>query len=418
MQPVSDERLRLAIDAATEQPGADLAAVHAKGVRSLEGLERYPTLRRLILEGSELSDLTPLAALPQLAELAVRYSRLGDIAVLAQCHEVRHLEMSFCSADDVAPLMTMVSLRTADLVGSPWADDEGRSRGAALRARLDRLWLSIDPDWRLCRRLHESGSGLVFGFRHGRWLLLRPGIPGREGVLCDFVAGARIDLVEEALAKSAARPTTVFTRVRALLQAPVSPDPAADAPIEEGSATDAREWIAGSPLADQPLGAALLRWVAGFETLRWFRRTSRGLAAMGSKDGIELPAWYLTVQGTLAGVEPTTIRWVRLAAPQLAATWFTLAVSTTGFRRCGEILRAHRLLPIAEARTDEARFLAIAADGGPEQPVYIVDDHRDPATPRDKLPRAFDSYVDLLNAVADVQLEDGSTFSRGASARG
>jgi hypothetical protein len=205
----------------------------------------------------------------------------------------------------------------------------------------------------------------------------------------------------------------VFTRVRALLQAPVLSDPADDAPIEEGSATDAREWIAGSPLAEQPLGAELLRWVSGFETLRWFRRTSRGLAAMGSKDGIELPSWYLTMQGTLSGVEPTTIRWVRFATPPLAHTWFTLALSTTGFRRCGEILRTHGLLPIAEARTDEALFLAIAASGGPDQPVYIIDDRLDPATARDKLPRAFDSYVALLNAITDVQLEDGSTFSRG-----
>ena len=87
----------------------------ARGLQSVGGLEDFQLLRRLILFGNEITDLSPLRELYALETLEAGYNRLTDIAPLTGHAALRRLDLSHNSLRDLSPLGSCTGLEELDL---------------------------------------------------------------------------------------------------------------------------------------------------------------------------------------------------------------------------------------------------------------------------------------------------------------
>ena len=103
-------------------PG-DMAGLHnlivieiEHGIRSLKGLEHAVNLKVLVVDRSEVSDLTPLAGLENLESLSIVRSEVSDLAPLAGLENLRVLKLyDNHRISDITPLTGLVNLEVLQL---------------------------------------------------------------------------------------------------------------------------------------------------------------------------------------------------------------------------------------------------------------------------------------------------------------
>ena len=123
-----DPNLRQAVREALNIPDeipihpGDMAGLHnlflieiEHGIRSLKGLEYAVSLRVLVVDTSEVSDLTPLAGLENLEALSVVRSEVSDLAPLARLENLRVLKLYKNRISDIAPLAGLINLEVLTL---------------------------------------------------------------------------------------------------------------------------------------------------------------------------------------------------------------------------------------------------------------------------------------------------------------
>ena len=84
-------------------------------IRSLKGLEYAVNLEFLVIDRSEVSDLTPLAGLKNLEFLAIVSSEVSDLAPLAGLESLRVLKLYKNRISDIAPLAGLINLEELKL---------------------------------------------------------------------------------------------------------------------------------------------------------------------------------------------------------------------------------------------------------------------------------------------------------------
>lgn len=97
-----------------EMPALDLLAVNA--LDRLDGLERYPRLRNLNLNGC-FSDLRPLTSLPSLTHVSLSSTSAFDLAPLSQLHELRWVKIKTEHPCDLYALTDAPKLREVVVEG-------------------------------------------------------------------------------------------------------------------------------------------------------------------------------------------------------------------------------------------------------------------------------------------------------------
>ena len=99
---------------------ADIAAfshllIREHNIRSLRGLEHAINLEFLVIDSSEVSDLTPLAGLKSLEFLAIASSEVSDLTPLAGLENLRDLKLFNNQITDITPLAGLVNLEFLQL---------------------------------------------------------------------------------------------------------------------------------------------------------------------------------------------------------------------------------------------------------------------------------------------------------------
>ena len=84
-------------------------------IRSLRGLEYAVNLEFLVIDRSEISDLTPLAGLENLEFLDIFSSEVSDLTPLAGLENLRDLKLSNNRISDLTPLAGLIGLRELHL---------------------------------------------------------------------------------------------------------------------------------------------------------------------------------------------------------------------------------------------------------------------------------------------------------------
>ena len=122
--PALREAVREALDIPDEIPihPGDMAGLHnlflieiEHGIRSLKGLEYAVNLRVLVVDTSEVSDLTPLTGLENLEFLAIVRSEVSDLTPLAGLENLRVLKLSKNRISDITSLAGLVNLEVLQL---------------------------------------------------------------------------------------------------------------------------------------------------------------------------------------------------------------------------------------------------------------------------------------------------------------
>ncbi len=91
-------------------------------IRSLRGLEYAVNLKVLVIDRSEVSDLTPLAGLENLEFLAIVRSEVSDLTPLAGLKNLRTLKLHSNRITDITPLTGLVNLELLQLQANQIAD--------------------------------------------------------------------------------------------------------------------------------------------------------------------------------------------------------------------------------------------------------------------------------------------------------
>ena len=122
--PALREAVREALDIPDEIPihPGDMAGLHnlflieiEHEVRSLKGLEYAVNLKVLVIDRSEVSDLTPLAGLENLISLSIVKSEVSDLTPLVELENLRVLKLYENRISDITPLTGLVNLERLEL---------------------------------------------------------------------------------------------------------------------------------------------------------------------------------------------------------------------------------------------------------------------------------------------------------------
>ena len=128
----------------------------SRGIESIEPLESFQELRRLVLFGNAVSDLSPLRELKALEELELGYNRISDLSPLAGHLALRRLDLSRNDISDLRALNGLVWLEDLDLSYNRISDVSELNTCV----RLKRLNISGNPlSADAVRRLQEALPG-------------------------------------------------------------------------------------------------------------------------------------------------------------------------------------------------------------------------------------------------------------------
>lgn len=393
----------------TEEACAGLEALEVWGCKDLSGLTACPRLVALVVDGSELTDLEPLAGLPALRDLAIRSSLVADLSALSRCGALRSLDLSYSPVRDLGVVEALLALDRITLVGAP-LDDAGRAWAARLGAQ--RVRLSPEPDWRLSRDLWALGAGVLFGYHGGRHILVRPGLARGAGCQVDLVADVTGGAVRAVMQQSAARPASVFVKVKAETGGPRVGHPDEGAILVEADATTAQGWVseAAPPGA---LADAQRSLIQGFPSLVWFHSTEQAHKRFVEAYGALFPAWYLALRAAVAGVEPQQAKWYHLTWPLArrgGSEWYKISPGLSVHGAHPWLASQRHLAVVAEGVDGPGTLLAVPAeraeDGG------VVAFTLEPGSQQVLADPVFDSYASLLDHIDQIRLEDGTIINR------
>lgn len=91
-------------------------------VVDLQPLAGMTALQSLFLEGTPVADLTPLAGLPRLRDLWLNGTQVTDLSPLAGCTGLRQLSLRGTGVHDLAPLAGLPELADLDITGTQVED--------------------------------------------------------------------------------------------------------------------------------------------------------------------------------------------------------------------------------------------------------------------------------------------------------
>lgn len=91
-------------------------------VRDLSPLRGLTALRHLFLEGSGVTDLSPLAGMGRLRELWLNHTRVTDLSPLKDCIGLRQLSLRGTEVSDLLPLAGLPNLAVLDITGTQVGD--------------------------------------------------------------------------------------------------------------------------------------------------------------------------------------------------------------------------------------------------------------------------------------------------------
>jgi hypothetical protein len=104
-----------------------------KSIKSLAGLECAVNLTTLTIDGTQVSDLAPLAGLHSLRRLSVNDSQVSNLSPLSGLRLLRNLDVMKSQVSDVGPLAGLSELGTLDLSSNRIADLRPLSELTSLR---------------------------------------------------------------------------------------------------------------------------------------------------------------------------------------------------------------------------------------------------------------------------------------------
>jgi Leucine-rich repeat (LRR) protein len=117
----------------------ELSLHRAKGILEVDALARHPRLERLVLTGTDLTDVQPLATLPALRELYLKETRVRDLAPLAQARSLEFLNLEGSAVDDVRALFELPRLREVWLFKTKVPEKQVNELKARLHGRAGRM---------------------------------------------------------------------------------------------------------------------------------------------------------------------------------------------------------------------------------------------------------------------------------------
>ncbi|WP_295852196.1 leucine-rich repeat domain-containing protein [uncultured Microbacterium sp.] len=127
LEALDDVGLRAAVREQLRQMrhGADAGSVTELVVdeaSTLDGIEQFPHIRQLGLEGTDVVDLRPLAGLRDLRELWLNDTRVADLGPLSALRALTILELGDTPVADIAPLRSLGHLQKLWLNGTSVTD--------------------------------------------------------------------------------------------------------------------------------------------------------------------------------------------------------------------------------------------------------------------------------------------------------
>lgn len=85
------------------------------GIRDISFVRSMRKLKRLILSGNQIADISPLADLTDLELLYIDNNRISDISPLSNLRKIRHLGLIGNSISNLTPLASMTNMRSLHL---------------------------------------------------------------------------------------------------------------------------------------------------------------------------------------------------------------------------------------------------------------------------------------------------------------
>ncbi|MGW4159524.1 hypothetical protein [Streptomyces sp. NPDC004788] len=154
---------------------ASVEELNVRQARSLDGLDQFGSLRRLILSGCDPVSLDDVKVLSRLRILRVEDSALRELSGIESLPLLAAtLRRDFIT--DLTPLLRVSSLLEADVVGNPLSEYSYREVIPQLLAADCRVTFSGELEWRTTARLHAEGVPVSVYSDGSDFRLCRPGL--------------------------------------------------------------------------------------------------------------------------------------------------------------------------------------------------------------------------------------------------
>ncbi|RKH69405.1 leucine-rich repeat domain-containing protein [Corallococcus aberystwythensis] len=406
--------------AALEGP---LVLLHARDVSDL----RHCTgLKHLDLIACDVRSLGPLTALTALRQLTILATPIEDLAPLRELPTLAFLTLNFTYVTDALPLVGLPALARAELLGNPWTEESytivAQRIASTSSARLGTpplLLLSLLEDWQVTRMMWECGITASVACPDSReWYLVRAGIPRVTPGPCDAMRNDPV-LIEQALKKN---PTfTLEELFENFLKKRAEPPRVEPSRLMSrrpwGSSVEAASWVQASAL-DAQTKAELLRFIARFPTLSFYREPPEFLDEVEAASQVRFPPWLRELRQTLAWMlpgEPERDVQVRFhhfdlpghAASDPASHWYSIAPGV----QSGESPPGFMSLGFSEDPLWSQ--LVIRKDAPKDTVIYdfaeemFRDLQLEGVGTQGTLGPAFASYATMLAAIDAVRVRDG-----------
>jgi hypothetical protein len=341
------EMSRAAWDPATGAPTiSDVAAFSGalvvKGAAQVSGIEKFTSLRGLEIIGGDIHDLGPLVNLRSLRALKIVCAKLRDLSPLAALTELEDLEINFTFVEDLSPIEGLRNLGWLKLFGNPLdaksfheVIERKRTTELARWGRPCIVEASGEDEWKLCRKLFETGVGLSWGrIPTIGYMLVRP---GRGSAMPIEFLQLPPTAITTILAAPDPTQAPAVKNVGTLIQ---DSDEKSDERFgvlwQAGRPPDAERWLQAATWLPDDERQRYLRFVARFPDETFYRDHDTRIRWEVAKNNTPLPAWYVQLRTeALTFVRPHAQRSVdiRVAfdrrAPTRSGGWYDLS---SGFR--------------------------------------------------------------------------------------
>jgi hypothetical protein len=398
--------------------------------QDLSELRHCPNLRRLELFGCDITDLDFLVGLQQLTTLKVTASTLAEINRLADCPTIEHLELNFTFVEDMRPLLALPRLKSGTLLGNPWSEESFyQLRPQLLQEDSGQgplLEFSTRQDWQFGRKLYDYGVPFTFSGLDGtRRVMVRPGIPVYTQAGCDFINDTEypVEFLLFELQKMAEVGPEVTALVFDMLAKSERENANRNFDLNShrtlGHALEARQWVEQSLLPPTEK-AQLLRFIARFPKLIFYKEDKAVIAAIEAMTQATLPAWFADVRTALAFVLPGEQTWVNFdasATSRLSGDFqFELNQFVVSWDPRKRFVEGNeRIQPFTIATSPDIQLLLVfnSADSDDKRIyTYNIESLKDPFYDQehslsDVLRVVFDSYADLFDHISGIAVSRG-----------
>ncbi len=136
-----------------------------KGIVDLTGLEHATHCHALILEGDEISDISPLSGLTKLAFLDLSHNQISDIRPLAGLTGLGGLKLANNQIVDISPLAGLVNLNLLNIANNRITDFSPLA-GLNLQSLNTKRNISVDLSMINTSKITNLENDLVCDIQH------------------------------------------------------------------------------------------------------------------------------------------------------------------------------------------------------------------------------------------------------------